>query len=99
MALFLMFIFFLGEGHRLTDHEIHFAQRTGTHNCSARWYYDYWGYYWGRFWRVGPIGTVTIDGAGCAQWRTVLAFSFIAWFLHLMSGILVGHFRVTAPGF
>ncbi|KAH7176064.1 hypothetical protein EDB81DRAFT_771813 [Dactylonectria macrodidyma] len=62
--------------------------RTGSHTCSSRWYYDYWGYYWGRFWRVGPVGTVSIDRAGCAQWRTVLAFSFIAWLLHIMSGIL-----------
>ncbi|KAH7255967.1 hypothetical protein BKA59DRAFT_521042 [Fusarium tricinctum] len=62
--------------------------KTGSSTCSARWYYNYWGYYWGRFWRVGPIGTVSINGAGCAQWRTVLAFSFIAWFLHLLSGIL-----------
>ncbi|KAH6876839.1 hypothetical protein B0T10DRAFT_413931 [Thelonectria olida] len=62
--------------------------KTGGHTCSARWYYDYWGYYWGRFWRVGPVGTVNINGAGCAQWRTVLAFSFIAWFLHFTSGIL-----------
>ncbi|KNB18758.1 hypothetical protein FOXG_16189 [Fusarium oxysporum f. sp. lycopersici 4287] len=62
--------------------------RTGGHACSARWYYDYWGYYWGRFWRVGPIGTVTINGTGCGAWKTVLAFSFIAWFLHLLSGIL-----------
>ncbi|KAF5026369.1 hypothetical protein F66182_1577 [Fusarium sp. NRRL 66182] len=62
--------------------------KTGSHTCSARWYYDYWGYYWGRFWRVGPVGTVAIDGAGCAQWRTVLAFSFLSWFLHLTSGVL-----------
>ncbi|KAJ9419196.1 hypothetical protein FOXG_22436 [Fusarium oxysporum f. sp. lycopersici 4287] len=62
--------------------------RTGGHACSVGWYYDYWGYYWGRFWRVGPIGTVTINGAGCGSWKTVLAFSFIAWFLHLLSGIL-----------
>ncbi|KAH7112778.1 hypothetical protein B0J13DRAFT_631410 [Dactylonectria estremocensis] len=62
--------------------------KTGSHACSGSWYYNYWGYYWGRFWRVGPIGTVNINGAGCAQWKTVLAFSFIAWFLHLTSGIL-----------
>ncbi|KAM5376424.1 hypothetical protein ACJZ2D_005478 [Fusarium nematophilum] len=62
--------------------------RTKTHTCSANWYYDYWGYYWGRYWTVGPVGRVTIDGAGCAQWRTVLAFSFISWFLHFTSGIL-----------
>ncbi|KAJ9419355.1 hypothetical protein QL093DRAFT_2015417 [Fusarium oxysporum] len=71
--------------------------RTGSYTCSARWYYDYWGYYWGRFWRVGPIGTVTINRAGCGSWKTVLAFSFIAWFLHLLSGILVGRFRVFVP--
>lgn len=79
----------------MIDRKIHFKQKTGSHTCSSRWYYDYWGYYWGRFWRVGPIGTVNIDTAGCAQWRTVLAFSFIAWFLHFMSGILVS-FLVTS---
>ncbi|ENH72294.1 hypothetical protein FOC1_g10004533 [Fusarium oxysporum f. sp. cubense race 1] len=62
--------------------------RTGSHTCSANWYYDYWGYYWGRFWRVGPVGTVHVGSAGCSSWRTVLAFAFIAWFLHLLSGIL-----------
>jgi hypothetical protein len=72
---------------------VHLLQKTGSSTCSARWYYNYWGYYWGRFWRVGPIGTVSINGAGCAQWRTVLAFSFIAWFLHLLSGILVSYFH------
>jgi hypothetical protein len=61
---------------------------TKTHTCSANWYYNYWGYYWGRYWTVGPPGRVTINGAGCAQWRTVLAFSFIAWFLHFASGVL-----------
>ncbi|UZP38811.1 hypothetical protein NXS19_006627 [Fusarium pseudograminearum] len=32
--------------------------------------------------------TVAINSAGYASWRTVLSFSFIAWFLHLLSGIL-----------
>ncbi|KAG7429565.1 hypothetical protein Forpi1262_v009423 [Fusarium oxysporum f. sp. raphani] len=69
--------------------------RTGSHTCSASWYYDYWGYYWGRFWRVGPVGTVHVGDAGCASWRTALAFSFIAWFLHLLSGILGAYVFVT----
>ncbi|KAL6399540.1 hypothetical protein AUP68_18088 [Ilyonectria robusta] len=94
-----IFMLFLGEDHRLINGKIHFEQRTGSHTCSSRWYYDYWGYYWGRFWRVGPVGTVSIDRAGCAQWRTVLAFSFIAWFLHVTSGILVSNFRVPALEF
>ncbi|KAI6765220.1 hypothetical protein HG531_012319 [Fusarium graminearum] len=62
--------------------------KTGTHTCTARWYYNYWGYYWGRYWTHGPPGTVAVNSAGCASWRTVLSFSFIAWFLHLLSGIL-----------
>ncbi|KAH7130867.1 hypothetical protein EDB81DRAFT_660527 [Dactylonectria macrodidyma] len=62
--------------------------KTRTHTCTASWYYDYWGYYWGRFWTVGEVGRVNINGAGCAQWKTVLAFSFLAWFFHLLSGIL-----------
>lgn len=62
--------------------------KTAGHSCTASWYYNYWGYYWGRFWTVGPVGRVNINSAGCAQWRTILAFAFIAWFLHLLSGIL-----------
>ncbi|KAK0386890.1 hypothetical protein NLU13_5203 [Sarocladium strictum] len=62
--------------------------RTAGSTCSSEWYYDYWGYYWGSYWEDGPVGRVTVNGAGCAQWRTVLAFSFIGWFLHLISGIL-----------
>ncbi|KAH6871137.1 hypothetical protein B0T10DRAFT_500793 [Thelonectria olida] len=62
--------------------------KTKSHTCSATWYYNYWGYYWGHYWTVGPAGRVNINQAGCAQWRTVLAFSFIAWFFHLISGIL-----------
>ncbi|KAI9147116.1 hypothetical protein HJFPF1_13148 [Paramyrothecium foliicola] len=62
--------------------------RTRGHACSVDWYYNYWGYYWGRHWRDGPAGTVRFDGDGCAQWKTTLAFSFLAWFFHLLSGIL-----------
>ncbi|EEU33767.1 uncharacterized protein NECHADRAFT_89158 [Fusarium vanettenii 77-13-4] len=62
--------------------------RTRSHICSAGWYYNYWGYYWGRFWRVGPVGRVNINGAGCSQWRTVIAFSIIAWVLFIISSIL-----------
>ncbi|KAH7313926.1 hypothetical protein B0I35DRAFT_436114 [Stachybotrys elegans] len=62
--------------------------RTHTHACSADWYYNYWGYYWGWSWRYGPVGRVRVDGAGCGEWRAVLAFSFIAWVLHLTSGFL-----------
>ncbi|KAH7211362.1 hypothetical protein DER44DRAFT_859542 [Fusarium oxysporum] len=62
--------------------------RTRGNFCRAGWYYNYWGYYWGRFWRVGPVGTVNINGAGCSQWRTVVAFSIIAWVLHFISGFL-----------
>jgi len=63
------------------------ASKTGTHSCSANWYNDYWGYYWGRLWRFGPIGTVRVT-SGCSEWRTVLAFSFIAIFAYIMSGIV-----------
>lgn len=62
------------------------AQRTGIHTCSASWYYDYWGYYWGGWWRR-PSFIAGTDG--CGQWRTVLAFSFMAMFAFLVSTILV----------
>ncbi|EEU38116.1 uncharacterized protein NECHADRAFT_84362 [Fusarium vanettenii 77-13-4] len=62
--------------------------KSGTNTCSSTWYRTYWGYYWGRYWRVGRPGVVNVGRAGCGQWRTVLAFSFIAWFAYLLSGIL-----------
>ncbi|KAK5992070.1 hypothetical protein PT974_05467 [Cladobotryum mycophilum] len=62
--------------------------KTGSNACSSRWYNDYWGYYWGRFWVTGPIGTVRVGRTGCGEWRSVLAFSFMAMFAHLLSGIL-----------
>ncbi|KAH6974517.1 hypothetical protein BKA56DRAFT_634398 [Ilyonectria sp. MPI-CAGE-AT-0026] len=62
--------------------------KTRSHSCTASWYYNYWGYYWGHFWTVGPVGRVNIHSVGCGQWRTVLAFSFIAWVLHLISAVL-----------
>jgi hypothetical protein len=63
------------------------ATKSGTSTCNNSWYYNYWGFYWGRFWRPG-FGPVTINGPGCGEWRTVLAFSFIAMVCHLLSGIL-----------
>ncbi|KAM5343432.1 hypothetical protein ACJ41O_011969 [Fusarium nematophilum] len=62
--------------------------KTKSQTCTARWYNTYWGYYWGRWWTVGPAGRVDVNRAGCSQWRTVLAFAFIAWVLHLLSGCL-----------
>jgi len=59
--------------------------KTKTHTCTASWYNNYWGYYWGHNWNSGGVN---VHRAGCAQWRTILAFSFLAWFLHLLSGIL-----------
>ncbi|KPM35103.1 hypothetical protein AK830_g11470 [Neonectria ditissima] len=67
------------------------ATKSHAGSCSSSWYYDYWGYYWGRFWHDGPSGDVshaTINRAGCSQWRTVLAFTFILSFAYLLSGIL-----------
>ncbi|KAI8713988.1 MARVEL domain-containing protein [Fusarium sp. LHS14.1] len=62
--------------------------KSTTHTCSSRWYRTYWGYYWGSYWRVGRPGVVNVGRAGCSHWRTVLAFSFIAWLAYLLSGIL-----------
>jgi hypothetical protein len=64
--------------------------RTGTENCTSGWYYNYWGYYW-----VGPVSSAGINGSGCAEWRTVLAFSFIACFFHVFSGILGAYVFAT----
>ncbi|KAK1749785.1 hypothetical protein QBC47DRAFT_354510 [Echria macrotheca] len=60
---------------------------TGTDTCSSDWYNTYWGYYWGRWYLVGPVG-IDVNWAGCSAWKTVLAFSFIASITFLLSGIL-----------
>ncbi|VUC28812.1 unnamed protein product [Clonostachys rosea] len=64
--------------------------RTGIHTCNSTWYNNYWGYYWGRWWRTGPVGVVRVNRAGCADYRSVLAFAFIASMLHIGSTLLVG---------
>lgn len=64
---------------------------TGSNGCEAYWYWNSWGYYWGRFWYTIPRYTVTqamVGTAGCAQWRTTLAFSFIGGICWLFSGCL-----------
>jgi len=66
------------------------AARTGTRWCNSVWYYNYWGYYWGGWWNNPSIvgGPGDIAWTGCAQWRTVLAFSFLAALGYLISFIL-----------
>jgi len=69
---------------------------TGINTCNAVWYYNYWGYYWGGFWRTPIVvtGPVSIGWSGCASWKTVLAFSFIASMAFLLSSFL-GAYVVT----
>lgn len=64
------------------------AQRTGIHTCSSPWFWNYWGFYWGRRWRR-PLWVSGPVSAGCAQWRTVLGFSFMAMFSFIVTTILV----------
>ncbi|PVH91265.1 hypothetical protein DM02DRAFT_606690 [Periconia macrospinosa] len=63
----------------------------GLHSCTSAWYYNYWGFYWGRFWRVPrvTVTATTIGSAGCGTWRAILAFLFIGAMSWMLSGILV----------
>lgn len=63
---------------------------TGIHTCNSAWYYNYWGYYWGGFWRTPIIvtGPASIGWSGCSSYRTVLAFSFMASMAFLFSSFL-----------
>ncbi|KAK3317343.1 hypothetical protein B0T19DRAFT_493415 [Cercophora scortea] len=61
--------------------------RTGINTCNSPWYWNYWGYYWGRAYLFHTIQVFGPD-LGCNQWRTVLAFSFLAGFAFLISSIL-----------
>ncbi|KAI5245228.1 hypothetical protein E4T43_03370 [Aureobasidium subglaciale] len=63
---------------------------TGTNACSSDWYYSYWGYNWGRYYRTPVVTSANvINNAGCADWRCVLAFSFISSMFWLASSFLV----------
>ncbi|KAG7293980.1 hypothetical protein NEMBOFW57_004041 [Staphylotrichum longicolle] len=70
--------------------------RTGGSTCTSPWFWDYWGYYWGGWWRRPIIvtGPADIGYSGCAEWRTVLAFSFMAMFAFFVSPILGAYFVV-----
>jgi len=70
---------------------------TGSNTCDADWYYNYWGYYWGRWYYVAPPG-IDVNWTGCSAWRTVLAFSFIAIILYLLSFFLVSTLPLPDPG-
>ncbi|KAK4209504.1 hypothetical protein QBC37DRAFT_450193 [Rhypophila decipiens] len=69
---------------------------TGTDTCDSWWYDSYWGYYWGRWYRVGPVG-INVNWSGCSAWRTALAFTFVAMFTYLMSFCL-GLYWISAYG-
>lgn len=58
-----------------------------SHHCNTVWFHNYWGYYWGRWWNDRPPGVIPRYD-GCGYWKTVLAFSFIASMMHLLSFIL-----------
>jgi len=63
---------------------------TGAHTCSSYWYWNYWGYYWGRFWYIpaSSITLSTVGSVGCSEWRTALAFGFIGGFCWLANACI-----------
>ncbi|KAK0622018.1 hypothetical protein B0T17DRAFT_535676 [Bombardia bombarda] len=69
---------------------------TGMDYCNSDWYRSYWGYYWGRWYRVAPVG-IDVNWTGCSAWRTVLAFTFMACVVHLLSAA-VGIYWVARHG-
>ncbi|KAH9206223.1 hypothetical protein DL95DRAFT_375509 [Leptodontidium sp. 2 PMI_412] len=59
--------------------------------CGSFWYWNSWGYYWGRYWYTIPQSSITqsvVGRAGCSEWRATLAFSFIGGWCWLLSGFL-----------
>ncbi|KAK3997757.1 hypothetical protein QBC44DRAFT_376236 [Cladorrhinum sp. PSN332] len=68
------------------------AARTGTAMCNSWWYWNYWGWAWGK-WYVDGIPNPAwswYNAPGCASYRVVLAFSFMASIAYLLSAILGG---------
>ncbi|KAH6674758.1 hypothetical protein B0J14DRAFT_652942 [Halenospora varia] len=63
--------------------------------CNAFWSWNYWGFFWGRFWRVaGPVTFGTVGRAGCSSWRSMVAFTFIGGMGWLASSLL-GMYKVA----
>jgi hypothetical protein len=57
-------------------------------SCNSAWYYNYWGFHWGRFWRVPIVTPAVIGSQGCQSWRTILAFLFLGAMSWMLSAIL-----------
>ncbi|KAL2120269.1 hypothetical protein VTJ04DRAFT_4295 [Mycothermus thermophilus] len=79
---------------------------TRTRPCEAEWYRTYWGYYWGQWYRVVSTPGIEVNRTGCSAWRTVLAFSFVAIVLYLLSATLgvywsihYGHLKSRSEGY
>jgi len=73
---------------------------TGINTCDAVWYWSYWGYYWGGYYRTPIVvnGPFDVGWSGCSSWRTVIAFSFIQFFLFSCSAILGSYVIVKYHG-
>jgi len=70
---------------------------TVSGGCESYWYWNSWGYYWGRYWYTVPRISITqsvIGTAACSEWRATLAFNFIGGWCWFLSGVL-GIYVVT----
>lgn len=66
-------------------------QQLNSRGCTSSWYWNSWGFYWGRWWLLPPA-TVTQAAVGtssCSEWRVTLAFCFIGAMCWFVSGFLV----------
>ena len=72
-------------------------QLTVSGTCTSYWYWNYWGYYWGRFWYIprSAVNLALIGSIGCREWRCVLAFSLLGGFCWLASFIIVSLSEAT----
>jgi hypothetical protein len=69
---------------------------SGTNTCSSVWFNNYWSFFWGGFYFDVDDGVIISTNSGCGAWRSVLAFSFVAFMLFLLSTGLGGY--VIAEG-
>jgi len=63
---------------------------TGSGGCHSSWYWNSWGYYWGR-WYVHPVPNLSqsiVGTAACGKWRATQAWSFIGGWFWLVSSFL-----------
>jgi len=58
--------------------------------CTSYWYWNNWGYFWGRYYTIPNVHVTQslVGRTACNKWRATLAFSFIGGIFWLITGCI-----------